>query len=293
MKKHSDFLHKLRAECPTMENENRELTEQELDAINAAQGLTFAESEELDAMLEDMRSRDDEIPQWDFFDGFMAALICCRRRIEPREYFEVLLNIPDIESEVNPADADKIFADEAQKQRFLQLWHQRRAKAVLALDAKVSNFDDPACYVPQVQDLRGMVALLPKEEQAEFDDALLPSYGQDWAYGFMLAVEAWPEDWTPPRDKVHAKMLDKGLDAIVALTEDDREPRQLADDAPAGASETRLDEFDAAVMALYSLRALGRVLRAQTGPVQRAPTLGRNDPCYCGSGKKFKKCHGA
>lgn len=23
-----------------------------------------------------------------------------------------------------------------------------------------------------------------------------------------------------------------------------------------------------------------------------APKLGRNDPCHCGSGKKFKKCHG-
>ena len=22
------------------------------------------------------------------------------------------------------------------------------------------------------------------------------------------------------------------------------------------------------------------------------PKLGRNDPCFCGSGKKFKKCHG-
>jgi preprotein translocase subunit SecA len=22
------------------------------------------------------------------------------------------------------------------------------------------------------------------------------------------------------------------------------------------------------------------------------PKLGRNDPCYCGSGLKFKKCHG-
>jgi preprotein translocase subunit SecA len=22
-------------------------------------------------------------------------------------------------------------------------------------------------------------------------------------------------------------------------------------------------------------------------------TIGRNDPCWCGSGKKFKKCHGA
>jgi uncharacterized protein YchJ len=28
-------------------------------------------------------------------------------------------------------------------------------------------------------------------------------------------------------------------------------------------------------------------------PVQHhAPKLGRNDPCFCGSGKKFKKCHG-
>ncbi len=29
-------------------------------------------------------------------------------------------------------------------------------------------------------------------------------------------------------------------------------------------------------------------------PVKRLePKLGRNDPCSCGSGKKFKKCHGA
>jgi SEC-C motif domain protein len=27
--------------------------------------------------------------------------------------------------------------------------------------------------------------------------------------------------------------------------------------------------------------------------VREAPKLGRNDPCTCGSGKKFKKCHGA
>jgi len=30
--------------------------------------------------------------------------------------------------------------------------------------------------------------------------------------------------------------------------------------------------------------------RSQGGPA--TPKLGRNDPCYCGSGKKFKKCHG-
>jgi hypothetical protein len=26
-------------------------------------------------------------------------------------------------------------------------------------------------------------------------------------------------------------------------------------------------------------------------PVRRTPNLGRNDPCWCGSGKKYKKCH--
>lgn len=29
-------------------------------------------------------------------------------------------------------------------------------------------------------------------------------------------------------------------------------------------------------------------------PYRRSePKLGRNDPCHCGSGLKFKKCHGA
>jgi preprotein translocase subunit SecA len=27
--------------------------------------------------------------------------------------------------------------------------------------------------------------------------------------------------------------------------------------------------------------------------VDHEHNLGRNDPCWCGSGKKFKKCHGA
>jgi preprotein translocase subunit SecA len=32
----------------------------------------------------------------------------------------------------------------------------------------------------------------------------------------------------------------------------------------------------------------------QLRPVQRSvPKVGRNDPCPCGSGKKYKKCHGA
>src|SRR5271169_5312113 len=33
-------------------------------------------------------------------------------------------------------------------------------------------------------------------------------------------------------------------------------------------------------------------LQLQTGPARAAAKVGRNDPCPCGSGKKYKKCHG-
>jgi preprotein translocase subunit SecA len=35
------------------------------------------------------------------------------------------------------------------------------------------------------------------------------------------------------------------------------------------------------------------VEQPMTGPAKRADDkVGRNDPCPCGSGKKFKRCHG-
>ena len=40
--------------------------------------------------------------------------------------------------------------------------------------------------------------------------------------------------------------------------------------------------------------AEGKVEAAEQKPVKReGPRVGRNDPCWCGSGKKYKKCHGA
>ena len=41
---------------------------------------------------------------------------------------------------------------------------------------------------------------------------------------------------------------------------------------------------------------VGGGLSPATGGVSRGgadPEVGRNDPCPCGSGKKYKKCHGA
>jgi uncharacterized protein YecA (UPF0149 family) len=37
----------------------------------------------------------------------------------------------------------------------------------------------------------------------------------------------------------------------------------------------------------------GGAVGTMTRRVDENEKLGRNDPCWCGSGKKFKKCHGA
>lgn len=46
------------------------------------------------------------------------------------------------------------------------------------------------------------------------------------------------------------------------------------------------EAFDAAVAGRRPGQALGPIVRAE-------PKIGRNEPCPCGSGKKFKRCHGS
>ena len=49
----------------------------------------------------------------------------------------------------------------------------------------------------------------------------------------------------------------------------------------------------AAIPGIYRYFSLGRT-QGVSQPVQnQQPKIGGNDPCYCGSGKKFKYCHGA
>jgi preprotein translocase subunit SecA len=54
------------------------------------------------------------------------------------------------------------------------------------------------------------------------------------------------------------------------------------------------DVIDAALTGGVSTAAVGGAV-ASSRTVQASPNekIGRNDPCWCGSGKKFKKCHGA
>ena len=221
----------------------------------------------------------------------MAALICCRRPIMPSEYLPVLLAIG-----LDGEEEEGSFADETQHLCFLELWMRRWNEVALSLDAEIKALDDEAAYQPEVMDVRGAVAAMPEDERAAMGDEALPSFAQIWAVGFMYAVEAWPEEWAAPRDKEAVKWLDGALNAIVALTEDDADPATLsafAEDGPPSLSLNRLNAFADAVWAVYDLRELWRNFGPRVATVHTPATPGRNDPCSCGSGKKYKKCCGA
>ena len=259
-----------------------------LPATAAAPALTPAEFDELDAILDDLRERHEDIPQWEFCEGFIAALLCCRRSIEAPEYFAMLLGLGE--------EGGAEFADAAQAARFETLWQRRMDEVARALDAQVQNLDDEATYHPEVMDVRGAVASLPEAERAEMQAEHLPSFAQIWALGFMFAVESWPEEWALPRDREAAGWIDEALQAIVALTEDDDGEPTVAvfDEAgPPSVSAERLDAFATAIWGVYDLRDIWRQIGPRVEQVRREAAPGRNDPCPCGSGKKYKKCCGA
>lgn len=254
--------------------------------------------DEIDAILDELRTRFDETPQWEFCEGAMAALICCRRAIPAQEYFDMLLAVDMEEASADATDdtTEGAFADATQKQRFLTIWNQRWAEVQQALDTPVESLDEEAAYHPEVMDVRGSVAQLSDEQRAELGDETLPAFGQVWALGFMYVVENWAEEWAAPRDKKAAQWLDASLQAIVALTEDDdAEPEvsPFSDDGPPSMSIARLNAFADAVWAVYDLRELWRSIGPRVATLHRPDQPGRNDPCSCGSGKKFKKCCGA
>ena len=243
--------------------------------------LTAEDFDALDAELDLLRQADDEIPQWEFCEGFLAALVCMRREVPPEEYWPVLLG--------------EDFQPMAHME-FVWRWRRRWLEIAAALDEPVEELEDERTYHPEALDVRGAILALPPGERVEGDLAHLPAYAQVWALGFMYAVESWPEDWLAPRDHRAAQMLDTALEDIVALTEDDNGAPAVSmysEDGPASVSNERLDAVGAGIWAVYELRQMWRSMGPRVDPVRKAPEPGRNDPCPCGSGKKYKKCHGA
>ena len=243
--------------------------------------LTPEDFDALDAELDLLREEDEETPEWEFCEGFLAALVCMRRVVPAEEYWPVLLG-PDFRP--------------MEHMEFVWRWRRRWEEIATALDQPVEELDDERTYQPEVLDTRGALLALPPDQRSEGDLANLPAYAQVWAIGFLSAVESWPEDWLPPRDPEAAEMIEAALADIGAVTEGDAgEPAfsMYSEDGPPSVSNERLEAVASAIWTVYDLRQVWRSIGPRIEPVRKAAEPGRNDPCPCGSGKKYKKCHGA
>jgi uncharacterized protein len=261
----------------------------------APAAMTDEDFDALDTILDDLRSRLEEVPQWEFCEGFLAALVCCRRPIPADEYLGALLG-----DEEGGVFGSGLFASPEQHDQFVALWQRRWHEVQAALDAPVQSLDDEQAYAPEVMDVRGAIASLSDDERAAMADELaneeLPSFAQVWALGFMYAVETWQEEWAAPRDKEAAQWVEDALDRMVAMTEDDTDEPSISmfgEGAPPTVSQARLNAYGEAIWAVYDLRDVWKTIGPRVETVRKPAEPGRNDPCWCGSGKKFKKCHGA
>lgn len=255
--------------------------------------LSGADFDELEALLDELRTRDPEVPEWEFLEGALAALVCTRRPVPSSEWMPVLLGTASLPT--LPQAGGTHFPNTAAFERFLALWNRREAEVRLALGTEVQSLDDERSYHPEVMDVRGAIAALPEADRPAPDQPL-PSYAQIWALGFLFVVGQWAEEWALPRERETAQWIERSLDAVDALTQDDRGAPSVNlhdEQAPPSVSEARLDAFADALWAVVDLHRIWHSLGPRLQPLRQTATPGRNDPCWCGSGRKFKRCHGA
>ena len=126
----------------------------------------------------------------------------------------------------------------------------------------------------------------PESELGAISQSLMP-----WVAGFHHAAETFPD---------LAEMSDDAVMAALArlyrhLPVEDDEQRELVAlldrEHPLATLDDAMEEL---VVTIADLQDLTAEQRYKVETVKReAPKVGRNDPCPCGSGKKFKQCHGA
>jgi len=247
---------------------------------------TEAELRALETVCDRLGGFDPDI-SIDWVDGFLAALAAGPRVPEPAQWLPLMCGDAFERTFADPEDA-------AQAQRVLNL----RLKVLC-------DQLDPSALMdsPETLRLNPVMAEWTDEDRARLvaegavsaEDAAALQTGSLWAEGFADAIEALPDLWEEPTDEESATMFGALLDQILVLMVPPTADEYLAHVAeyyPKG-DPTRDELLAEACWAAQDLRLfwLDRAPKPATRRVEAAP--GRNDPCPCGSGKKYKKCHGA
>jgi uncharacterized protein len=227
------------------------------------QPLTDAEFERLSGVLR--RIDDKRLISLEQLDGFFAALICGPVNVPPSEYLPMILG------------DDMVLEDTFNAQSVLQDF--------LSLIMRHWNVIAETLLSGEV-----FLPLLLQDENGI-------SHANDWASGFLRGMDLRKSEWAALlNDEEHGGWL---VPILALAHEHDPDPEMRPYKVPltAEAREQLIVGAAAGVTGIYryfeAQRLVENQLFGKAATVRRVmPKIGRNDPCPCGSGKKFKQCCG-
>jgi len=206
-------------------------------------------------------------------DGYLSALVLSPDAVAPEAWQPPIWGTPPRwDDDAERADVAALLDD----QRYLA-----QQRACFEGDDLPDDLA-PLLWLPEDPDA------LVDDEEAE-DGEL--DIGRDWAFGFFRGVElceaAW-ERWLDEHDWIDE--IFQLLDQLASGEVIDADPAQ----PPTAISyRQRLDIIAALPGMLADLQRHRIDVLTPREPLRRAQAPERNEPCPCGSGRKYKKCCGA
>ena len=198
-------------------------------------------------------------------DGFLAALICGPEIVRPSEYLPVIFGSDMV--------LDDSFGTQSVLQDFLSLI--MRHWNVIA-----GTLHSGDVFLP----------LLLEDESGI-------SHANDWAKGFLRGMELRRTDWAVLLDDEKQGGCLVPIFVLAHENDPDPEMRPYKRAISAEEREKLIVGAAAGVTGIYRYFEARRLVERHppdnvTTFRRTAPKIGRNDPCPCGSGKKFKQCCG-
>ena len=237
-----------------------------------SQDLTDAEFEELDGLLAQTPEPFEPLDAV-MLDGYLAGVIVLPVLLETEAW---LPHVFDFDGQPLPDDADPV-------------WRERVTTLILRRHAALNRaIAEDGWFDPLILELDDFNPPRSDEPAASLNpvsQALFP-----WVAGFQHAMESFPDLLELPDPAIDVALA-RLYRHLPAQSDEEREVvATLEKEHPLASLDVAIEDL---IVIVADLEDLTRDRRYKVETVKReAPKVGRNDPCPCGSGKKFKQCHG-
>jgi uncharacterized protein len=223
--------------------------------------LTEAELEQLDRFLLDRIDEDAEFEDRDVgiidisgLDGFLTAIVSGPTMVPPSHW------LPAVWGEFEPAwESESDFMD-------IMALMMRHMNGIAGMLLEQPEDFEPLLYENEVD---GRTQLIVDE----------------WCDGYMRGVGLTMEDW----DAGGTEITELVMPILMFVSEEGWKALDAMEPGEVEQMQQAVTDNARAIHAWW-LERRERPISAST-PVRRSsPEVGRNDPCPCGSGKKYKHC---